>query len=132
MSGQYFQTTLTFVDSVSEVYSALLAARPLVVFPKKVTRNVEAFIEGLESTGITRLFAVTSLIRGILSVLRMEKKRGTETNIRLKKVGSGMNDPCLARIIEKISLVTLKRRMTNGVFFSRQKRSTNGRHRQRR
>ena len=88
MNGQPFQTTLTFVDSVSEVYSALLAAKPLVVFPKKVTRNVEAFMEGLESTGITRLFAVTSLIRGILSVLRMEKKRGTETNnIRLKKVG---------------------------------------------
>ena len=80
------------MDSVSEVYSALLAARPLVVFPKKVTRNVEAFIEGLESTGITRLFAVTSLIRGILSVLRMEKKkRGTETDIRLKKVGVGMS-----------------------------------------
>ena len=109
---------MTFVDSVSEVYSALLAAKPLVVFPKKVTRNVEAFIEGLEATGITRLFAVTSLIRGILSVLRMEKKRGMDTNIRLKKVKycvfSGKHDKSMA------------------YFFPILKRSTSGRHRQRR
>ena len=75
------------MDSVSEVYSALLAAVPLVVFPKRVTRNVEAFVDGLEAAGVTRLFAVTSLIRGILSVLRMEKKRAAEKGIRLKKVG---------------------------------------------
>ena len=76
---------MTFVDSVSEVYSALLAARPLVIFPRKVVQNVESFVEGLESTGVTRLFAVTSLIRGILSVLRIERKRaGT---VRLNKVG---------------------------------------------
>ena len=81
---------MAFVDSVSEVYSALLAARPLVIFPKKVIQNVESFVEGLESTGVTRLFAVTSLIRGILSVLRIERKRaaGTGSNgVRLKKVG---------------------------------------------
>ena len=77
------------MDSVSEVYSALLAAVPLVVFPRRVTRNVEAFVDGLEAAGVTRLFAVTSLIRGILSVLRMEKKRAkAEKGIRLKKVGS--------------------------------------------
>ena len=83
-----FQTTLTFVDSVSEVYSALLAAVPLVVFPKRVTRNAEAFVDALEAAGVTRLFAVTSLIRGILSVLRMERKRAQAgKGIRLKKVG---------------------------------------------
>ena len=84
-----FQTTLTFVDSVSEVYSALLAAVPLVVFPKRVTRNAEAFVDALEAAGVTRLFAVTSLIRGILSVLRMERKRAQQAGkgIRLEKVG---------------------------------------------
>ena len=79
------------MDSVSEVYSALLAAVPLVVFPKRVTRNVETFVDGLEAAGVTRLFAVTSLIRGILSVLRMEKKRAAEKGIRLKKVGCFTN-----------------------------------------
>ena len=74
------------MDSISEVYTALLAAKPLIVFSKKVTQNVESFVYALEETGVTRLFAVTSLIRSMLAVLRMTKKRSGEERIRLERV----------------------------------------------
>ena len=46
----------------------------MVIFPKAVTQNVESFVEGLSLMKVTRLFAVTSLIRNILTFLEMKLK----------------------------------------------------------
>ena len=39
-----FKTALTFVDSVSEIWSPLLQGRTLVVIPRHVTKNPEKLI----------------------------------------------------------------------------------------
>lgn len=77
-----FKTTLTFVDSVSEIFGPLNSGLKVVIFPKKVTQNVEVFVEKLEEFGVTRLFAVTSLIRSILCYLQM----GCDAGRRLSKI----------------------------------------------
>lgn len=68
-----FKTTLTFVDSVTEIWSPLLCGKRLVIFPTKVTQNVERFIENLEKFSIGRIFVVTSLVRNILAFLNLRK-----------------------------------------------------------
>ena len=57
-----------------------------MVLPNKVTQNVELFVEALEKCRVTRLFAVTSLIRNILALLEMEKKK--EKKSRLSNVST--------------------------------------------
>ena len=67
-----FKTTLTFVDSVTEIWSPLLCGKQLVIFPTKVTQNVEKFIANLEKYRIGRIFVVTSLVRNILAYLNLK------------------------------------------------------------
>ena len=75
------QTTLTFVDSLSEIFGPLLHGKPFVIFSKKLTRNVEHFVTALQHTQVTRLFAVTSLVRAILAVVKItQKKNRTAAN----------------------------------------------------
>ena len=69
-----FKTTLTFVDSVIEIWSPLLSGKQVVIFPTKVTQNVEKFIEGLEKYNIGRVFVVTSLVKSILAYLSIDKR----------------------------------------------------------
>ena len=52
-----------------------------MVLPNKVTQNVELFVEALEKCRVTRLFAVTSLIRNILALLEMEKKKDKKSRL---------------------------------------------------
>lgn len=60
------KTALTFVDSVSELFSPLLQGRGLVVAPKATTRNPEELLRLLAETGVRRLILVPSLLRAIL------------------------------------------------------------------
>nr|BDD85286.1 beta-alanyl-dopamine synthase [Ischnura senegalensis] len=61
-----FKTALTFVDSVSEVFSPLLRGRGVVVAPKGVSRNPEELLRLLAEWGVRRLVLVPSLLRAIL------------------------------------------------------------------
>ena len=56
-----------------------------MIIPNKVTQNVELFVEALENSRVTRLFAVTSLIRNMLALLDMESRKDNKPN-RLSKV----------------------------------------------
>ena len=56
-----------------------------MIIPNKVTQNVELFVEALENSQVTRLFAVTSLIRNMLALLDMESRKDNKPN-RLSKV----------------------------------------------
>ena len=79
-----FKTTLTFVDSVTEIWSPLLCGKTLIIFPTKVTQNVEKFIDNLDKHKIGRIFVVTSLVRNILAYLKLkggDKKRLTSVKI---------------------------------------------------
>ena len=70
-----FKTTLTFVDSVTEIWSPLLSGKKVVIFPTKVTQNVEDFVNKLEEFKIGRVFVVTSLVRNILAFCRLNKQK---------------------------------------------------------
>jgi hypothetical protein len=40
-----FKAALTFIDAVTEIFSALLSGHTLVVFPRDVVRNVAKFVQ---------------------------------------------------------------------------------------
>ena len=67
-------------------------------------QNVELFVQALENCQVTRLFAVTSLVKSILSFVSMEtKKTGLVKSPKLSKVpdvyvlGHFINDIFLGR-----------------------------------
>ena len=77
-----FKTTLTFVDSVTEMWAPLLCGKQIVIFPSKITQNVERFVERLEEFNIQRIFVVTSQVRNILSFVSMNKKSKHLMNVK--------------------------------------------------
>jgi len=68
-----FKTSLSFVDSISEIWGALLSGKPLQIVPKQIVQNTEKFIELLEDAKITRLFLVPSLLKAILTTLNSRR-----------------------------------------------------------
>ena len=77
-----FKTTLTFVDSVTEIWSPLLCGKQVVVFPTKMTQNVEAFVHNLDKYKIGRVFVVTSLVRSILAYVNLKGKHGCLSSVK--------------------------------------------------
>ncbi|XP_076759929.1 nonribosomal peptide synthetase ebony [Xylocopa sonorina] len=71
-----FKTSLTFVDSVSEIWGPLLQGRTLVVVPKHITRDPERFAAILEKHKIQRLVLVPSLLQSMLMYLSLQKENG--------------------------------------------------------
>ena len=61
-----------------------------MIIPNKVTQNVELFVDALESCNVTRLFAVTSLVKNLLTFVDMEAKQ-TKLKPRLNKVNIFQN-----------------------------------------
>lgn len=78
-----FKTSLTFVDHVSEIFGALLQGVPIVVVPKETTRNPDSFINLLSVRSVTRLVVVPSLLRNVITTLRMSQ-HGVRRLRRLK------------------------------------------------
>ena len=60
----------------------------MLIVPNKVTQNVELFVQALENSGVTRLFAVTSLVRNILAFLEMQQKKELNKYKKLSKVSN--------------------------------------------
>ncbi|EGI63523.1 PREDICTED: N-(5-amino-5-carboxypentanoyl)-L-cysteinyl-D-valine synthase isoform X1 [Acromyrmex echinatior] len=67
-----FKTSLTFVDSVPEIWGPLLQSRTLVIVPKNITKDPEKFIPLLEKHQIQRLVLVPSLLRSLLMYLDLQ------------------------------------------------------------
>lgn len=68
-----FKTALTFVDSVTEIWSPLLQGMCLVVVPKEVTKNPSKLVEVLEEFKIERLVLVPTLLRSLLMFLPLQE-----------------------------------------------------------
>ena len=64
-----FKTSLLFVDSIIEIFSALLQLIPMVICPKGVSANPEAFVQLLEDHKVSRLVMVPSMLKNILFYL---------------------------------------------------------------
>ena len=99
------QTTLTFIDSILEIFGPLLKGLPLVIIPKPITQNVESFVHALQLMKITRLFAVTSLLRNVLTFLELQQKQTALCNDRNENDKNNVekkNDNLLHRVNLKL------------------------------
>ena len=78
-----FKTSLTFVDSVSEIWGPLLQGRTIVIVPKHITRDPERFVSVLEKYKIQRLVLVPSLLYSMLMYLNIRNKDSVLRSLRL-------------------------------------------------
>jgi amino acid adenylation domain-containing protein len=60
------KTSLSFVDSIWEIFGPLLHGVPLVILPDDVVKDVNRFINELNKARVTRLVLVPSLLRAML------------------------------------------------------------------
>ncbi|CAH1101373.1 unnamed protein product [Psylliodes chrysocephalus] len=70
-----FKTSLTFIDSIIEIWGPLVNGKAILVLPKIVTKHPEMFINLLENYKIERLVLVPSLLRMMLMFLEMKKNK---------------------------------------------------------
>jgi amino acid adenylation domain-containing protein len=75
------KTSLSFVDSIWEVFGPLLQGVPLVIFPDEVVKDVNRFVTALSKANVSRLVLVPSLLRPMLET-------GDEIGRRLSKLKS--------------------------------------------
>src|SRR5437016_1534876 len=61
------KTSLSFVDSVWEIFGPLLAGVPIAIFSEDTVKHVDTLIEALAANCVTRIVLVPSLLRAILS-----------------------------------------------------------------
>ncbi|XP_011864133.1 PREDICTED: putative acyl-activating enzyme 19 [Vollenhovia emeryi] len=78
-----FKTSLTFVDSVPEIWGPLLQSRALVIVPKSVTKDPEKFIPLLEKHQIQRLVLVPSLLHSLLMYLGLRDNDSVLDRLKL-------------------------------------------------
>ncbi|XP_026808972.1 uncharacterized protein LOC113551127 [Rhopalosiphum maidis] len=78
-----FKTSLTFVDSVAEIWAPLLhdAPRCLMVIPKAITKDPERLINILHENKIERLVLVPSLLRAILLYLGISNNNEQQSSM---------------------------------------------------
>jgi amino acid adenylation domain-containing protein len=62
------KTSLSFVDSIWEIFGPLLQGVPLVIIPDDVVKDPQRFITALETNKVTRLVLVPSLLRVMLEL----------------------------------------------------------------
>src|SRR4029079_5077913 len=60
------KTTLSFVDSIWEIFGPLLQGVPSVMLSDTVLKDIPLFIEALAARRVTRLVLVPSLLRAML------------------------------------------------------------------
>ena len=62
------KTSLSFVDSIWEIFGPLLQGVPLVIIPDDVVKDPQRFITALATNNVTRLVLVPSLLRVMLEL----------------------------------------------------------------
>jgi len=60
------KTSLSFVDSIWEIFGPLLAGVPNVIIPDEVVRDPEELLQTLATNRVTRMVLVPSLLRSLL------------------------------------------------------------------
>ena len=90
-----FKTSISFVDSIAEIFAPLLCTIPIVILPKSVLLNIDQLIDTLAEEKISRIILVPSLLALVLEHLKRSQKC---LNTLQMIVCSGENLPC--RLIE--------------------------------
>lgn len=78
-----FKTTLTFVDSVAEIWGPLLKDMAILVVPKSVTKDPEQLVAILEQYRIERFVVVPTLLRSILLYLPLQSNTNLLHNLKI-------------------------------------------------
>ncbi len=78
-----FKTSLLFVDSIIEIFSAILRLVPMVICPKGVSANPELFVQLLEEHRVSRLVMVPSMLKNILFYLSIAGGASRLPDLRL-------------------------------------------------
>ena len=61
------KTSLSFVDSVAEIFAPLLCGAPLMIVPDETAKDAAELVRFLNARGVTRIVLVPSLLRTMLS-----------------------------------------------------------------
>ncbi len=69
------KTSLSFVDSVWEIFGPLLQGIPLVIIPDMVVRDSQQLIQTLAAHAVTRIVLVPSLLRALLEMVPDMRRR---------------------------------------------------------
>jgi len=62
------KTSLSFVDSIWEIFGPLLQGVPLIIIPDEVVKDPQRFVKALATNNVTRLVLVPSLLRVMLEL----------------------------------------------------------------
>jgi non-ribosomal peptide synthetase component F len=69
------KTSISFVDSIAEIFAPLLQRIPLIIIPKSLLLDINQLISVLNNHNITRIILVPSLLSVLLEYLSIEKRQ---------------------------------------------------------
>lgn len=78
-----FKTSLTFGDSVAEIWSPLLTGRTVLILPKCLTKDPTQLVSILHEYEIERLVLVPTLLKSILLSLSLQLNVGLLKKLKL-------------------------------------------------
>lgn len=91
-----FKTALMFLDCMREIFGPLFSGRQVLIVPKDITKDTEKFVAILEEYKIKRMLTVPTMLRTILTFLKMQKGRKHLQDLTLMMTGSETLPPQLA------------------------------------
>jgi amino acid adenylation domain-containing protein len=94
------KTSLSFVDSVAEIFVPLLQGVPLVLIPDEVVKDPPRLVEVLEEHPVTRLVLVPSLLRALLDAQHAGALRQRLPKLALWVVSGEALDPALVEAFQ--------------------------------
>jgi len=100
------KTSLSFVDSVSEIFGPSLAGVPTVLLREELVRDVPRLVETLAEQRITRLVLVPALLRAILDQGSDLSDRLTHLNLWMSS-GEALREELVERFYERLPTATL-------------------------
>ncbi len=94
------RTSLSFVDSVAEIFVPLLQGVSLVLVPDEMVKDPPRLVETLAEHGVTRLVLVPSLLRALLDTHHAGDLRVRLSKLALWVVSGEALDPSLVEAFE--------------------------------
>jgi len=90
------KTSLSFVDSVWEIFGPLLQGVPSIIIPEQVVRDSRLLIQALAKDRVTRIVLVPSLLRAIL-----ETSTNLQTRLPKLRLWSSSGEPLRIETMER-------------------------------
>ncbi len=85
-----FKAALTFIDAVTEIFSAILSGHTLVIFPREVVRSPAAFTDMCEDYGVRRLYLIPSLMNAMIENMKLKGERKLDRLLLWESTGEAI------------------------------------------